>query len=310
MRLLRPIVFFSVTVLCLLLAGCSSPQGRIDFSATQDEAASTTPETAEAKPLRIAFASVMSPLETRQAYQTMIDYIAVKSGRPTKLLQRRTYGELNRFLADGDADIAFVSTGAYAAYRGGRPIEILAMVQTKGTIFYETYVIAAKDGQVRSFEDTRQRVFAFTDPISYSGRLAVDYRLLDEQTTADAYFHHYFYTYNHDKSIWAVANHLADAASVDSQIYEHMLEENPQLREKVTIIATLSKAPTGPVVIRSDLPAAEKAALRQLFYALGSEASLRPALRQAIIDQFIPPQPELYEPLRRNYLRTQREPGE
>ena len=47
-------------------AGCDRPAGKIDFTQTQPQ---TTPAAAASsvQPLRIAFASVMSPKETRQS---------------------------------------------------------------------------------------------------------------------------------------------------------------------------------------------------------------------------------------------------
>lgn len=290
----------SICILCLLLcAGCSSPQGYIDFTQRQETAApEPTPTQA---PLRIAFASVMSPRETRQAYERLVQYIAQKDGRPAILLQRRTYAELNKLMDNGGADIAFFSTGAYSAYQGRTPIELLAMVQTNGTIFYQTYIITAADSPLTDFSQLRGKVFAFTDPISYSGHLAIDFLLLDQQTTPEAYFRYSFYTYNHDKSLWAVANHLADAASIDSQIYDHVVAANPALKDKIRIITALPETPTGPVVMCSSLDADEKDRLRHIFYTMDQDAELQATLQQVVIDKFVPPDAALYDELRHKY---------
>ncbi len=287
--------------LCMLCSGCDRPQGYIDFEKSQNQ---TVPaENTTEKPLRIAFASVISPKETRQAYQILVNYISQEQQRPAVLLQRRTYAELNKLMADGDADIAFFSTGAYAAYRGQTPIELLAMVQTNGSVFYQTYLITAADSDITDFSQLQGRVFAFTDPLSYSGRQAVDFLLLDQGLTAETYFKRSFYTYNHDKSIWAVANHLADGASIDSQIYDFVMQTNPQLCQKTRIFAVLPQAPTGPVVMRSDLPEAEKAQLRHIFYTMDQHPSLHEAMEKALINKFVEPQPELYAKLQQTYNR-------
>ncbi len=228
-------------VLALLTAGCGEEKGFIDFS--RRAAAPAAP--AGEQPLVIAFAPVMSPEATRQPYERMVAYIAEKLGRPVTMVQKRGAAELDQLVAAGEADVAFLSTGAYTAYRGQEPIELLAMVETKGTILYRT-----------------------------------------------------FYTYHHDKSIWAVANHLADGASIDNQIYEHMLQTNPQLAEKVRIIDELAVAPTGPVVVRQNLAAAEKEQLRRIFYEMADDEAMRPMLQSAVIDRFVPPEGALYEPLK------------
>ena len=62
--------------------------------------------------------------------------------------------KLNALLANGDADVAFSSTGAYAAYQGQVPIELLAMAETNGTSHYQTYIITAADSDIHDFQPT------------------------------------------------------------------------------------------------------------------------------------------------------------
>lgn len=150
----------------------------------------------------------MSPKETRQVYQQIVNYISQQENRPAILIQRRTYEELNTLLANGDADVAFSSTGAYAAYQGHEPIELLAMTETNGSSYYQTYIITAADSDITDKHQLQGRVFAFTDPLSYSGCLAITFRLAQQGTTPEQFFKRFFFTHGHDKSIWAVANHL------------------------------------------------------------------------------------------------------
>ena len=101
-------------------------------------------------------------------------------------------------------------------------------------------------------------------------------------------FNRFFYTHGHDKSLWSVANHLADAAGIDSQIYELMADTNPTLAKEVRIIEALPEAPTGPIVVRSDLDPAEKEALRHIFYTMHEDDDLAKAMKTIVIDRFIP----------------------
>lgn len=299
-------VLLILAALALLFAGCGDEKGFIDFA--RHAAAPAAP--AAERPLVIAFAPVMSPEETRRPYERMTAYLAEKLGRPVTMVQKRGAAELDQLVAAGEADVAFLSTGAYTAYRGHEPIELLAMVETKGTILYRTFVIVAADSEIEDFASFKGRVFAFVDPLSHSGRLAVDYRLLEEGLTPEQYFGRIFYTHHHDKSIWAVANHLADGASIDNQIYEHIEQTNPQLAAKVRIIDELAVAPTGPVVVRQNLAPEEKEQLRRIFYEMADDEAMRPVLQSAVIDRFVPPDGGLYEPLRQKFLAHERLSGE
>lgn len=305
-KLFSRLFLLLLAVLALFAAGCSDEKGFINFS---ERAAAPAPPAGE-RPLVIAFAPVMSPEATRQPYERLTAYIAEKLGRPVAMVQKRGAAELDQLVAAGDADVAFLSTGAYTAYRGKEPIELLAMVETKGTILYRTCIIVAADSDIEDFAALKGRVFAFVDPLSHSGRLAVDYRLLEEGLTPEQYFSRTFYTYHHDKSIWAVANHLADGASIDNQIYEHLRQTNPQLAQKVRIIGELAVAPTGPVVVRQNLAPEEKQKLRRIFYEMADDESMQPVLQSAVIDRFVPPEGGLYEPLRQKFLAHERLSGE
>lgn len=213
-------------------------------------------------------------------------------------------------LASGEADVAFVSTGAYAAYNGMIPLELLAMVQTDGTVYYRTYVIVQADSAINDFSQLQGKTFAFTDPLSYSGRLAVDYMLMDSYgTTVEKFFHKCFYTYNHDKSVWAVASRLADGASIDSQIYDYAKKADPDIDRKIRIIAVMDPTPTGPVVMRQDLPQEVKDRLQEIFYDMDKEPEMAQAMHQAIIDRFVPPDTGAYDTLKRQYQRKEQLPG-
>ena len=160
----RVLSLIVLVILSLFCTACARPQGYIDFTQPQDtHPAAEEPDT---KPLRIAFASVMSPKETRQVYQQIVNYISQQENRPAILIQRRTYEELNTLLDNRDADVAFSSTGAYAAYQGHEPVELLAMTETNGSSYYQTYIITAADSDITDTHQLQGRVFAFTDPLS------------------------------------------------------------------------------------------------------------------------------------------------
>ncbi|WP_405738719.1 phosphate/phosphite/phosphonate ABC transporter substrate-binding protein [Anaerovibrio slackiae] len=312
--LLWAVLIFS---LCLFCGGCEQRQGEIDFTSTkensQGQEAGNGMEAGGLKgreaPLRIAFASVISPIETRKSYQKMVDYIAGELGRPAVLVQRKTYEELNMLLAGGEADIAFISTGAYTSYNGMIPLELLAMVQTDGTVFYKAYFIVNADSNITTFSQLRGRTFAFTDPLSYSGRLAVDYMLMEEyQATPEKFFQRCFYTYSHDRSLWAVENKLADGAGIDSQIYDYARKNDSRLEEKIRIIGVMKPTPTGPVVMRQDLPTETKQRLQEIFFHMDENPEMAEVMRQVIIDKFVSPQPEVYDELKRKYKQREKLP--
>jgi len=300
--------FITLIFLCcslLFTTGCKQNTiPYIDFTQSSENSPITNKSDSDQRPILIALASVMSPHETIGYYRKIADYVSSKTGRQTILVQRKTYAEVNMLLANGDVDIAFLSTGAYSSYRGMNEIELFVMAEHLGTSLYTAEVIVHKDSAIRTIADLEGKVFAFTDPLSYSGHMVIENYLRQRNTIPEKYFNRYFYTYSHDKSLWVVANKIADGASFDSQIYEYAKEKTPELVSNVRIIASLDPAPTGPIVISKKLKAEQKEQLRHIFLTMHENPEVFEAMQGLVIDKFIIPTPELYEPLRELYERT------
>lgn len=301
------IVFFAFFLLGINMTGCypntTEQLPYINFNRPADETASQKDESVQ-RPIFIALASVMSPHETIIYYRKIADYVSKETGRPAVLVQRKTYAEVNLLLANGDVDIAFLSTGAYSSYQGMNEIEPLVMTEHDNSVLYTADVIVHKDSNIHSISDLQGKVFAFTDPLSYSGHMVIEDYLRDHNTLPERFFQRYFYTYSHDKSLWAVANHIADGASFDSQIYEYVKVRNPELAGNVRIITSMEPAPTGPVVISQRVPPEQKEELRRIFLSMHQDPETAAAMQKLVIDRFVPPAPDLYDPLRKLYKRT------
>lgn len=290
----------------LLLSGCQNRDAAafIDFKKSVSLPVVSGESDHAQRPLLIALATVLSPQETIAQYRQIADYVASKTGRPSVLVQRRTYEEINVLLANGDVDIAFMSTGAYSSYRGMNEIELLVMAEYGGSTLYTAEIIVHRDSEFQRIEELQGKTFAFTDPLSYSGHMVIEDYLRKRSLLPETYFKRYFFTYSHDKSLWAVANKVADGASLDSQILEYAMIRTPDVFEKVRIIATMGPAPTGPIAIKKNMGEVQKEQLRHVFLTMHNDPAAASAMKKLIIDRFVEPTPQLYEPLQKLYDRA------
>ncbi len=64
---------------------------------------------------KVAVGSMISAQETAVYYRELLDYIAGKLGRDIQLVQRKTYGEINELIGQGQIDFAFICSGPYAS---------------------------------------------------------------------------------------------------------------------------------------------------------------------------------------------------
>lgn len=146
-------------------------------------------------------------------------------------------------------------------------MQLLAAPQVMGDAVYHSLLIVPADSPAQSMADLRGSVFAFTDPISTSGRNYPVWLVQQMGETAESFFSRTFYTYSHDDAIRAVANHVADGAAVDSLVYAFALEREPELAQKTPVIHQSPAFGIPPVVVspqaRPQLVADLQAALLQ-----------------------------------------------
>lgn len=274
-----------------------APGPYIDFNKVEDADPAVSPASGP-KPLRLAISSVLSPKDSIVYYRQLADYISYRLERPVVLIQRQSYAEVGVLLAKGGADLAFFSSGAYASLSSQNEIELLAMQQRNGVPYYRGYIIVPRASTAESLADLRGKTFAFSDPLSYSGYIALAYTLEKMHQTPDSFFRSYIFTYSHDKSLRAVANNVTAGAIVNSLVYDYTQLRSPELIDAVKIIGVSEAAGTEPVVVRRGLSIEQKTVLRQLFLSMHEEDSVAVILGGLHIDRFLPPQPELYDGIR------------
>ena len=290
--------FLVLLLLAGLVAGCGSAPEYPRVSLAEEPAPPTPTVVGGQPPLRVAIAAVISPKGTVESYAPFLDYLARRTGRPVELVQRQTYAEVNNLVRDGDVDLALVCTGAYVQGHDAFGMELLAAPQVGGETVYYSYIIVPADSPAQSLADLRGKTFAFTDPLSNSGRLMPVYLLWQMGETPESFFEQTIYTYSHDNSINAVAEGLVDGAAVDSLVYEYALSRDPGLADRVRVVARSEPSGMPPVVVPPGLDEAQKAALREVLLTMHQDEAGRAALDELLIEQFVPIEDRAYDSVR------------
>lgn len=198
--------------------------------------------------IKVAIASVVSPKESLSKYDLLIKYLEKELDAPIDVFQRQTYEEVNDMLARGEVDFAFICSLSYVLGMLEGDMIGVAAPEIEGSPFYRSYVITKNDSTYESLDDLVGKRFAFTDPLSYTGRLAVLSMLEKKHVSAEDYFSNVYYTYSHDNSIKAVAMGVVDGAAVDGVLFEQLRKLNNELVSQLKIIETGKEAGTPPIV--------------------------------------------------------------
>jgi phosphonate transport system substrate-binding protein len=258
------------------------------------------PPVGEVEPhtLRIGVAAVLSPEGTVESYAELAKYLGEMLGRPTELVQRRTYAELNVLIAAGEVDMAFVCTSAYVRGHASGAMDLLVVPEIEGSRVYHSSIIVPASSPTRSMEDLRGAVFAFTDPMSLTGRLYASSVVLGLGDTPETFFSDIVYTYSHDDAVSAVAAGVVDGAGVDDLVLRHMIDRDPTLETRIRVIDASPDYGIPPVVVPVTTPAALRDVFTNLLLGLEFDPAGPRILASLGVDRFVMSSDDAYSEAR------------
>ncbi len=293
---------YLVIFILLAVTGCIEKQDKVDLSIVQEQGVIVN-DTA----IKVAIASVVSPKESYAYYEEMIQYISQKLGGPVKTVQKRSYQEINQLIQNNEIDFAFICGGSYIDIDGNTTpgIKLLVAPQVYGKTTYNSYIIVPNNSNYTDLLDLRGKKFAFSDPLSNSGKLYPTYRLALINETPWSFFgvdengrNNSFFTYSHDNSIIAVAEGLADGAAVDSLIYEYMKDTKPEVIAKTRIIEISPPFGIPPVVVPEFIEPFLEQRLKNIFLNMDKDEEGRKILSKVRVDRFVSINDNAYDSIR------------
>ena len=245
--------------------------------------------------LRFAVAPVLSPQATLENYTALASYLGERLGRPVELVQGRSYAEINALVRSGDVALALVCSGGYTVGRRDFGMEALVVPVVNGEKTYRSYLIVPSGSPVASWNDLRQRSFAFTDPLSNSGRLVPLYVLLQMGEIPERFFKNFIFTYSHDKSIEAVASGLVDAAAVDSLVYDYLVRREPSIAANTRVVWRSPPYGINPLVVHPAMAPALRLQLETILVGMDQDRQGQEVLRILGVDAFVRPDAGAYD---------------
>ena len=249
---------------------------------------------AQGKEISFAISPMASPVSTFSSYNDFIKYLSEKTGAEVVMKQRRKYSEINSLLKTGEVQFAYTCTGAFLSGKSEFGLELLAVPVVNGKSSYNSYVIVNKESSIKDFPQFRGKIFAFTDPLSFTGRLYPLYLLHELEVKPNEFFSKTFYTSSHEKSIESVAYGFADGAAVDSLIYEDMKRTKNPAIDRVRIINISPPYGIPPIVVSPIVEKSTKQVILNILLKMTDDPVGRDILKKLQIDKFILPEPNIY----------------
>jgi phosphonate transport system substrate-binding protein len=201
-------------------------------------------------------------------------------------------------MKENKADIAIVCSGNFVYGMADSAFKLLVVPEWKGQRHYNTYIITHKNSGIKSFVDLKGKRFAFTDPLSTSGRLYPTKRLREMDSTSDEFFESTVYTYAHDNSIQLVAKQVVDGASVNSLVFDYLATASPDRVKDITIIETSEPHAMPPIVISNKLPKELENRLIDIFLNIHKDKGSQAVLEKLMVDRYVLSNDSIFDSVR------------
>jgi phosphonate transport system substrate-binding protein len=148
-------------------------------------------------------------------------------------------------------------------------------VSRDGAAGYYGTIITKKGAGLKTMEDIKGKIWAFTDPNSTSGTLVPTVYFYKElKIDPEKYFSKVIYSGSHEASMLAVKNGKVDAASTNDIDMARGDGKHWKVDEDFEIIWKSKLIPASPIAYRKDLPASLKKALKEAFVAFNDPVGL------------------------------------
>ncbi len=245
-----------------------------------------SPGREEKNRLVFGVSSIESPENIYKKFWPFTDYLSKELGIEVKLVQKRTYGEINQLLKAAKLDFVRIAAGGYVKIKDETDVVILALESKKGSSSYQAYIIAHRDSPITLFDELRGRSFAFVDKQSNSGFIYPEYLVKKRNADINTFFSRHVFTGGHDNSIMKVLNKEVDGASVASYILQREMDANPAVKDKIKIIQESPAFFRGPIAARKDMPQDLKEQIKEVLLNMHLDKEGRAVLKAMRLDGF------------------------
>ena len=256
----------------------------------------------------IRFVTFLSPV-LYGTYEYIARYIGEHLSLPTSLHAGQELAEFAR----GQAELGFLCGLLYIqmAKEDACPVELMAAPVLHGERYlgaplYFSDVVVRRESSFASFEDLRGCVWAYNEQASHSGYNVVCYSLLQRGETLD-YFRRSIQTGAHLQSLRLVLDGQADATALDSHLLDTLLHEQPELAERLRVVAMLGPSTIPPLVVAKNLDSALKRRVQEILLAMHHDPQAARELSRGRIARFVTISDKDYNDVRAMFDQVQKQ---
>ncbi|MBA4742891.1 MAG: PhnD/SsuA/transferrin family substrate-binding protein [Azoarcus sp.] len=224
-------------------------------------------------------------------------FLGERCGVPVRFVARESYQPVLDLLLSQRVDAAWVCGYPFVLHE--RDLSLLAVPSWAGAPLYRAYLIRSRRAapDIAGWRDLRDRVVAYSDPLSNSGWLVAQAQLaragLDTGDLRSSFFAH-----GHRNVAEAVAAGLAHAGSIDGYVWETMRLQGMSAIDDTEVIWRSDPFGFPPLVTLRQPSHPRVDALRDALFAMPADPVGRALLTALNLDGFVPGDTSLFNSIR------------
>lgn len=268
----------------------------VEYGATLGLSLASARVSAAGAPLRIGLTAVI--LADQAAFLARwSEYLSERMDVPVVFAARESYQAVLDLLFSNQIDAAWICGYPYVRHQA--QLRLLAVPLYQGNPVYQSYLIRTRGGAIKlnGWGDLKNRVLAYSDPLSNSGWLVAQAQLraagLSPQDLRRGFFAH-----GHNNVAEAVASGLAHAGCIDGYVWETLQLQKAVSVAKTQVIWKSEFYGFPPIVVRQDDRNAALEVLGQNLLGMHEDAHGLELLRALNLNAFAKPAPALYDSIR------------
>lgn len=229
------------------------------------------------KELNFGLIPTESATNITERYEGLAKHMEKQLGIPVKLQVANDYAGVITAMQFKHVDLAYFGPKSYveAAARANADACVMEVLED-GTMGYHGVIITKKDSGIKSIQDAKGKVWAFTDPNSTSGTLVPTvyfYKVM--KLDPEKYFSKVIYSGSHEASILAIKSGKVDIASTNDLDMDRGNGKQWNSDADFQIVWTSDLIPGSPMAYRKDLPDSLKTAIKEAFLSYNDKEGLK-----------------------------------
>lgn len=211
--------------------------------------------------------------------------------------------ERARRLYGGDILVGMICSRPYAlqSVAPDRSLEGVVAPVYQGSLYggkpvYYSYLVTNRAHPATGLRDLAGTTVAFNEPASQSGYFSLRTGLADVGRGPD-FFGMWLESGAHVRSIELLAAHRADAAAIDSTLWDYLAVREPARLAELKVIETLGPYPAPPLTAHVSLSRELHERLSRLLTNMHEEPEGRAILDEGLVERFVPVEEAPYKAL-------------